>query len=395
MAGSKREKKPGVWELRVSVGRDASGRYQYVSRTVQGGAREADRQLRALVAEVERGGISERRQITLAELLAEWMETNTSGARPLATTTRNAYRYLIRQHIGPALGSRRIDKLTPFELDRFYGALLAKGLAPATARKAHNVIRRALGQAVRWGWIADNPAARAQPPSVPAPEVKVPTPEDIAALLSEAERYDPRIAVFLWLAATTGARRGELCGLRWSDVDLEGGFLTISRSIAMNDEADKDGPAIVVKDTKTHQARTLRLDGGTVIVLNGHRNAMEKLARDAGGILPEAAWVFSTDLFGQKPYRPESFTHAFTRIRARAGLHHLKLHSLRHFMATMALTAGHDVRTVAGRGGWRNPNVLLNVYAHFLPSPDQAIADDIGRLLQRPDEDEPPKAIGA
>ena len=383
MAGSKREKKPGVWELR----------YRGISRSVHGGARDADRALRQFVQEIERGTVSDRRKTTLGQLLDEFMDLAAHGPRPLATTTRNRYRYAIKGQIKPALGDRRIDKLTSFELDRLYRSLLASGLKPASVRKVHNIIRRALGQAVRWGWITDNPAARAEPPTVPQAETVIPAPEAVTALLRAAEKYDQRIAVFLWLAAVTGARRGELCGLRWSDVDLDDGYLTINRALAPKDEADEDGPSIVVKDTKTHQARTLRLDGGTIIVLTGFRNAMEQLARDAGGILgTETAWVFSTDPFGQDPYRPASVSQAFNRIRDRAGLPHFTIKALRHFMATMALTAGHDVRTVAGRGGWRNPNVLLNVYAHFLPTPDQRIADDMGQLLRPTD---PPKALGA
>jgi integrase len=121
----------------------------------------------------------------------------------------------------PAL--RRLDTAT---LDRFYSELRGRGgvggrpMAPATVRQIHAILRRALDQAARWGWIPANPAALASPPRLGSAEIRPPTPEEVSRLLETAYEADPDFAVLLWLAATTGARRGELCALRWGSIDL-------------------------------------------------------------------------------------------------------------------------------------------------------------------------------
>jgi integrase len=104
-------------------------------------------------------------------------------------------------------------------------------MAPATVRQVHAILRRTLDQAARWCWIPANPAALASPPRLGSVEIRPPTPEEVTRLLATAYEADPDFAVLLWLAATTGARRGELCALRWRNVDLEAAELLILRNL--------------------------------------------------------------------------------------------------------------------------------------------------------------------
>ncbi len=168
------------------------------------------------------------------------------------------------------------------DLDRFYRDLLARGsrgrpLSPATIRRIHGILRRALQQGVRWGWLGVNPAAAASPPRVPRVEVKPPTPNDLARVLRLAETRDPELVVFVRVSAATGARRSELVALRWSDVDLDRCVVSIERGIVM-------GPnGLVEKDTKTHQARRVALDEATA-------DAFETIERWCSPVPSSARW---------------------------------------------------------------------------------------------------------
>jgi integrase len=288
----------------------------------------------------------------------------------LSASVAPEYRRLLDRRILPRLGWLPLTKLTPDLLDGWYAELRAgdarsRPLAPNSVRRIHSVLHRALDQAVRWGWLEQNPADRASPPRARRAELAVPSPGDVARLLIEAQRTDPRLACFLRLAATTGARRGELCALRWSDVDLDAAELTIGHGVV-----EHPTRGLVVQDTKTHAARRVALDPGTVAVLIAHR------AR-----APIDGFVFSHVADGSRPWRPHYVTLAFTRLRARVGLTSTRLHDLRHFAATQLLAGGQDVRTVAGRLGHADASVTLGTYAHFLAVADRRAADLLGSLL--------------
>ena len=235
-------------------------------------------------------------------------------------------------------------------------------------------------QAVRWGWIGVNPAAAATPPRLPTRDIRPPTPDQVRLLFARAADENPAFAVFLQLAAATGARRGELIALRWTDVNLPAGTVTIARGAVKG----KDG--LVIKDTKTHGTRRVALDQTTVTVLSAHRQAAEAVARACETALPADAYVFSDDPAGRAAWKPWLVTQSFARLAERAGMPEVRLHDLRHFVATRLLSSGIDVRTVAGRLGHKNPNVTLSVYAHFLPEADREAADVLGRLLSPSDE---------
>jgi integrase len=139
---------------------------------------------------------------------------------------------------------------------------------------------------------------------------------------------------------------------------------------------------IVEKDTKTHAVRRVSLDPAAVQNLVAHRARSQDAARVCGIALTSSAYVFSHEPDGSRPWRPDVVTHAFVRLRDRAGLPGVRLHDLRHFVATRLLASGVDVRTVAGRLGHRNAATTLNVYSHFLTEPDREAAYLMGRLVR-------------
>lgn len=384
MRGGLRERSSGVWEVRAESGRDpVSGKRRQISRTVRGSRRDAEKVLNALVADSDQGR-DHGTDATFRELSDRWLA---QSGPDLSPTTLRRYEDLLRLHILPGLGSVKISRVRTADLDRLYvGLVKERGLSPASVRQIHAIIRRALRQAVRWGWIATNPAAEASPPRVRRPELSPPDVEQVGQLLDHAKEHRPEFGRYLHLAATTGARRGELCALRWQNIDVNASTLTIGRAIV----AVRGG--LVEKDTKNHAARRIALDAGTLSVLADQRRAAEERADAAEVVLPEAGYVFSAEPDCSIPWTPTTTTKWFQSARDALGFENVRLHDLRHFAATRLLGAGVPVRTVSGRLGHANAATTLTVYAHFLEASDQSAADVMGDLVANPDASRPRSA---
>jgi integrase len=379
MAGSMRQRGKDSWNLRVFVGWDPVAKQRsYLERTVRGTRREASTALAALVLEAERLSPKASRQGTFAALCEEWLSHASSSLSPRSVITTQSYLDLA---ILPVLGHVQAARLTAADLDRFYRRLLKVGgpkgpYAPATVQRVHGIIRRALGQGVRWGWLSHNPAIDASPPRVLHRELRPPTPKEVVSLFAAAQAINPQFAAFLLLAASTGARRGELIALRRSDLDLPEHMLAIERGIV------RAGTKLLEQGTKTHQARRVSLDSRTVEVLTIHLKSQDDLAASVGGAFLADGFVFTNSLDGSIPWRPESVTRSFNRLCTRCGVVDVRLHDLRHYVATRLLTSGIDVRTVAGRLGHRNASTTLNVYAHFVPGSDREASAALAQLFE-------------
>lgn len=378
MEGSIRRRGTQSWELRVYTGRDAvTGAKRWSTRTVRGTKSDAQRELRALASTVDLS-LAARTSSTVGELLERWLEHAEADLSP--KTAMEVRRYLDRTLL-PALGDVPVEKLRAHDIDAFYLRLRTSGgvngepLAAATVRKVHSILHRALAQGMRWGWIGVNPASAASPPRITPPEISPPSPSEVRRLFTVAEEDDPDFATFVLLAAGTGARRSEQIALRWSDIDLSKGQVRIGRGIVRG----KHG--LIEKDTKTHSVRRVSLDPTTVAVLRAHRARAEERARFCDAILPPSAFVFSNQVDGSEPWDPESVSRSFGRLCKLSQVKGVRLHDLRHYVATRLLSSGVDVRTVAGRLGHRNASTTLNVYSHFLPEADREAAEVLGRLF--------------
>jgi integrase len=369
--GSMREKRPGTWELRVSAGLDpVSKRYRYVSRTITGTKREAQRALATLVADVS-AGRDGGSSATLKHTIERWLSLM---EHERSATTLHEYSRLAEKRIYPALGAHLIRKITGEDLDRFYTALRDDGLSPGSIRQVHAVIRRSCAQAVKWSWISRNPAVDASPPSVRHVERDVTTTDHAHTLLA-ACADDAEMATMVRTAAATGARRGELCGLRRTDLHLDDGWLAIRRAVVLV------GGRLGVKDTKTHAERQVDLDAGTIVALRAHLEAMDKRAADAGAELVPDPWVWSTHPDCSVPWRPDRVTGGFRLLVKRAKLDGIRFHDLRHMHATMLLDAGLPTSAVAARLGHAKESTTTDIYSHAIRRRDREAANLVGQLL--------------
>ncbi len=284
----------------------------------------------------------------------------------LAPTTRSDWDSVVRRHLIPELGAIPLWKLTARDCDRLYHRMAAEGLGPSRVRCAHVVLHRAVALAVRWGWLGRNPVSDATRPEVPRATVVPPDAVQVRRLLAVAREHDPELACWLDVTAATGARRGEVCGLRWSDVDLDAATVRIERSVS----ATKQN-GVFTKTTKTDRFRLVSLTAQAVASLIDHLERAEAAAAASGRLFDRSDLVFTSDPECQRPWRPELVTRRWERLRKRAGLEHVKTHGLRHFVATELLTAGIDVRTVANRLGHARTSTTLDIYWAWVPARDR------------------------
>jgi integrase len=350
MRGSRRQLrgrgKTAVWELRVHAGRNpVTKKPRYISRTVTGTAAIADEHLAELVAEVT-GGQHDGDDITFGALLDRWLKHATL-IKDLSPTTVAEYRRLIEKNIKPTLGHVPLREIDGGILDSFYVSLMSpeRGLSAASVQRCHSAIAAATKQGIRWGLITgQDPALAATRPTARTKAKTVPTVEQVQALIQKAEKDDPDMAALIALAAVTGARRGELCGLRWGDVDDELGTLTIERSYVVT------GGEKIFKSTKTHGVRRIALGEFGTAALKVQRARLEERARDAGTEITDATPILTYDLVN--PISPTTASHYVRALAAKAGVD-TYLHALRHFAASQMVGSGTDIRTVAGRLGPR------------------------------------------
>ena len=353
----------------MALGRDtATGEYRYAATTVHGGRRAAQRAAAQLVNDASKGHIPLTKE-TFGGLLTRWLDHIEARGRAPKTLVENRR---MAAAIAEELGTKDLQKLRGRDLDAFYDGLGRRGLSATSVRRYHAVCSAALNQAVRWGLLEHSPAAQATPPSLESKEPEAPTPEEVKLLIERAQSKDPELATLLFVAATTGCRRGELCGLQWSDADLEGGLLLVRRSVS-----DLPG-RVELRSTKTGHIRKMALDPATVAVLELQKErAAERCEAVGVRLLPDAfVWSHAPDC--SEPLRPGSVTSRFIALRNELGLKHIRLHHLRHFAATVMLAGGVDVRTVAGRLGHSRPTLTLQTYAHVMEVTDRRAAAVVG-----------------
>ena len=384
MNGTKTEVAPGTWRLRVYIGRNAKGYPVQRSKTIHAGGtnpksgagtRLADRELAKMVTEASRGNAATGTE-TVGDLLDQFLEH--ANARDRSPTTLRGYRQIAEAVVRPELGRIKLARLTARDLDRLYAKLSAKGNAAMTVRHVHAFIGAALHQGERWQLVDRNVARQATPPTVHPAEVVAPSPDEVQRILEVAEAIEPALASLLLLAALTGARRGELCALRWSDVDWQGATLSIARSVY-----EKAGGGWGEKSTKTHGVRRIGLDELGLEILRRQRASVDALADELGVTVAPDAFMFSRSPAGTGPIRPNVVTKFTRRVASAAGVD-THLHALRHFSATQAISAGFDAVTVGARLGHADPSVTLRVYSHAVQQRDRELAASLGRTLALP-----------
>jgi integrase len=319
-------------------------------------------------------------RLTLREYLEkEWLPAIVPTIR---ATTYRSYRGHIDYHIVPALGTQQLQRLNGAMLNAFYGKLAKEGryhsesgLSPATVRRIHATLHRALRDAVRWSRLAVNPADAADPPKASVSQRKLPawSGEQLFAFLESVR--DDRLYGLWHFFAMTGCRRGEALGLHWHNVDLENARVTIAEALL------EVGKEIQLSEPKSARGRrTIALDPETVAALKTHHRAQAQERLRCGAGWQDSGFVFATEEGGF--LSPGRVSFLFGQLRRRAGLPQIPLHGLRHTYATLALSSGINPRIVSGRLGHSTVAFTLDVYSHVLPQADEEAALRIAALVR-------------
>jgi integrase len=357
-------------------------RPRYLAETIPSGPdaeHEAEQaRLRLISIVVQQRGL--RLNATLDELI-----TRHIALMPAATTTKTNYRGYHNKHIGPLIGHHSIGTVTAEALDEFYSELArcrqhctpnsttdtprkrheCRPLSAASIRKIHFLITAAYRSAIRWHWTTTNPATLANPPRKPQPRPQPPTPTEVTRILTHAwNQPDPMLGIVTWTAIATGARRGELCALRWTCFDADRRVLHIRASVA------HDGFGLVEKETKLGHDREIALDKDTAALLAAYRDHCRQQAAAHGTELTPDGFLFSLVPNGSACLAPASLGQRFHRLVVRLGIQ-TTLHKLRHYNATELILANINLRTVAGRLGHLDASTTLTTYTAWINETDQ------------------------
>lgn len=394
----------GVWRVRVFVGTDpVTGKQKFLTRTVHGTKADARKARDEMNREVESGLDVDAKATTLLCFAEQWASVRRMTG---ATSERNINddMRLIR-HIAAKTGDVPVRKLDARAIERAYSELLADGLSGTTANHAHIALKSMLEKAVDYGIIAANPCRRVSAPKRNKPkrnaldarqaaELRAKLDESEAAeleALAEKERrqfergnafgreYIRGMAPVSCLmgariALATGLRRGEVLAVTWGAVDLEGGTLSVLRSLTCDGE---------LKEPKTRAGlRTLALDAATLAHLAAWKERQAAEMRKFGERQTALTPVCCSNVGGY--LNPANFTHWWEGWREKAGFPGLKMHELRHTQATLLLANGVDVKTVQTRMGHANASITLDWYAHAVPGKDAQAAELIGSLAAPP-----------
>lgn len=350
--------------------------------------REAQAYLTKTLASLQVGTFADPSRLTVGEYLVQrWLPMKRESLRH---STYDSYRRNIELHILPALGHVRLQQLTADQLDRFYADQLAggrltgktPGLAPKTVRHLHTVLHRALADAVRKNLVARNVADAADAPKASrggSKGMRTWTADQLRQFLLAV--VDDPLGPAYWLTAATGMRRGEVLGLRWSDINFSTKRLSVSQTV-LNVAYE-----VVVSAPKTARGRrTIAIDPGTLAVLKRHKQRQQAAALSAGVRFGDEDLVFARE--DGRPRHPDLFTQSFERAVKRAGLPRIRLHDLRHTHATLGLAAGIPAKVMSDRLGHATVAFTQDVYMHAIPHMEEAAAQQIADLVLGADEAE-------
>ena len=347
----------GTWRVQVRHGgRRASGTFPT--------KREAQRRGAQML--IELGGSPTALTATVGDICAD--QCADLAVHRSATYADDMTR--VADRLPESIRATACTKATPATIEAWYRQMASNDWTPHRVHRAHELLTGAFKRAHRLGMVASNPMPSVRPPAIPDADVHPPTPGQVAAIVGASRRTVERLV--LHLAATTGARRGELVALQWGDIDADS--MIVRRSLAYTKAA-----GVHERPTKTGRKgqRVLTVDAVTVRMLSTWRAEQAEMAI-ANGITP--VWVVSDDA-GLSPWRPDRLTHVFSAAKSTAGVEGVRLHDLRHFHATQLLAAGIVPWMVAHRLGHANVDTTLTRYAHWIPGTDTDAADVMGRLF--------------
>jgi integrase len=378
MQGHIRQRGKTSWAVVLDIGVKPNGRRNVKWHSVKGSREDAERERVRLLHELNIGAYIEPAHETVATYLRRWLDDY--ARMKVSAKTFERYEEIVEKQLIPALGHYKLAKLRPPHIQGYYAKACATGrrdgkggLSAQTVLHHHRVLREALQRAVKWGLLAINPADAVEPPRPKRKETRVLDEAESAKLLAAAR--DGRYYVPVLLAVTTGMRRGEILGLRWSDLDLDAGTLAVRQTL------EQTRAGLAFKEPKTQKSRRLvPLASIAVEALKAHRTTQVASRLALGTAYEDHGLVFPAP--DGRPWNPASFSAAFVKFAAGAGLPKLRFHDLRHSHATQLLRLGIHPKIVSERLGHATTGITLDLYSHVVPGMQEDAVARVDKSLR-------------
>lgn len=367
--GTIRERADGRWEAIITLPSSGGARKRksFFGRT----RAEAALKMRTAQKSLDDGLTLPNERRTLGAFLAEWLEAKRPALRP---ESYRRYRESCELHLVPELGRVPLTRLTPVEVQTAYARLRVKGLSGTTLQLIHGVLHKALSDAMRWNMVTRNVSNLVDAPRRTTPEMRTLTPEEASRLLAAAQ--GDALEAFYVLALTSGLRLGELQALRWQDVDLERRRLQVVATY----QGNADGEPVFAEPKTDGSRRTVHLTEMAGRALRVYRTHQREQRLQAGPMWRDYGLVFTSAAGGALDGN-NLRRRSFARLLERAGLPPMRFHALRHAVATLLMAEGVPVKAISEMLGHSDITTTLRIYAHVLPSTQEAAALAMDRLL--------------
>lgn len=375
----KRGPHKGKYGAALTLGRRSDGKLDRIQKLFRSRL-EADAWLQEKKRERDRGAPLIVEKATVEQYIELWLENVVRIDRSPATYEN--YSSIARNHILPELGAIPLSKLRAVHVQKLKSALRSGGTSPSTARHALTILRAALARAKRWNLVDENAAALVELPPASAREART-LDRDAGLRFIQATRSDRLFALYA-LDLFLGLRRGEILGLRWCDVDLEAGRISINGAL------QRVRGALTRREPKTASSRReIALPRVVVSILEAHRSRQlaEREARRLDRRWTDTDYVFTTTL--GRPIEPGKLSARFRELRAEldlpSGMH---FHDLRHSVATLLLEEGLDIKMISRLLGHADTKITRDIYIRYTDRLRQQTADKIDELFEEAGEPE-------
>lgn len=361
--GSLFQRKDGLWCAQVSLEGRRLTKYAKTQKECRSWIKET-------IAKIDGGLTFEATLMTMERFFELWLNGKELSRRP--GTVEN-YRKITNSYILPKIGQMRLQDLTPTHITQLYLLLKEEGKGARSVQAVHVILHCALKQAVREGLLGRNPVDAVDRPRVEQTETQILSEEQARRLLAVASGslYE---TVFC-LALISGMRKGELLGLKWSDLDQTKGTILVQRQLQL---IKPEGYVLVPPKTKAGK-RQIKLGQGMLAKLENHRKNQETLKAAAGDKWKENNLIFTSSI---GTYMDQSRVHKeFKRLLTKAELPNLRFHDLRHTSLSFLLENGTPVNTVQQRAGHSKASVTVDIYGHAMSGSQNQAADRIDELV--------------
>jgi len=363
-------KRGGSWTYHVNV--IVNGRREQHKRGGFATQADAQRAERAKLTELDGGMRLGAARMSLRDYLATWLQryARNGAVKPTSAVTAASY---VNVHLVPRLGEVMLRNLSRLHVEQLAVDLVAVGLSPKTVRNVVGTLHKALGDAVRLGLLPYNCASNVTLPKYVKPEPQPWAAAEVVQFLAHADVHDERLAAGWWLALTGGLRRGELCGLRWSDVDLVAGQISVRVTRLQNRHGVFESTPKSLKSR-----RVINLSPGALDALARLRDLHDDMRSKFG------AWDHDLVLvaFDGSPLRPATLTRYWHQAVKAAGMPGMRLHDARHTHGSVLADAGVPVHAIQARLGHASAATTMQFYVHAGAAADRNAAQIMHQVLQ-------------